>query len=124
MRNSLILSMGSTKMTNFSTMWFKNGIAAVKLAHIVDGKVMLSNLYSRVPGKGYGTDVMKKAVEYADKNGLTIVLVVGRYAYPDGRGLDNDQLVEFYKKFGFTVAEDGQRPIMMDRKPSQEKQVL
>lgn len=111
-------------MTNFSTMWFKNGIAAVKLAHMHDDRVMLSNLFSRIPGKGHGTDVMKKAVEYADQNGLTIVLVVGRYAYPDGRGLDNKQLVEFYKKFGFTVVEDGGLPIMMHRKPSQEKQVL
>lgn len=40
---------------------------------------------------------------WADENDATIRLLVQRYNYPQGQGMDNHQLIEFYEKFGFQL---------------------
>lgn len=55
---------------------------------------------------------MAKATDYADQNGLTLVLVAQRFQITTG--LNDEQLVEFYKQFGFRVMGEG-LPVMMER---------
>lgn len=44
---------------------------------------------------------MHQITAYADDHNLVLILRARRFGNP--RGLDNDSLVEFYKKFGFVV---------------------
>lgn len=55
---------------------------------------------------------MLKAVNYADENNLTLMLVAQRYGVTTG--LNDEQLVEFYKQFGFRVRGEG-FPVIMER---------
>jgi ribosomal protein S18 acetylase RimI-like enzyme len=49
--------------------------------------------------KGYATKLMLLLCELADVSGLTLTLDVGRFDYGDC--LSNEELIKFYKKFGF-----------------------
>jgi hypothetical protein len=64
-----------------------------------DGFLLLTNLYSIKPGNGHATELMGKVEEYADQHKVVIKLIAKQYG--NARGLNNDQLVTFYKKFGF-----------------------
>jgi hypothetical protein len=55
---------------------------------------------------------MVKAVNYADEHNLTLMLVAQRYNITTG--LNDEQLVEFYKQFGFHVRGEG-LPVVMER---------
>ena len=55
----------------------------------------------RVPdkliGKGFGSALMKKAVEVSDKENIQMFIHVSPY----GTGLNKEELLKFYKRYGF-----------------------
>lgn len=55
---------------------------------------------------------MQKVVNYADENGLTLMLVAQRYGITTGAS--DEQLVKFYKQFGFKVRGES-LPVIMER---------
>jgi GNAT superfamily N-acetyltransferase len=79
------------------------------------------------PGKrnqGLATQAMNDVIEAADKNEITLYLepVPIVNIKKNDFGLDRDQLVDFYSKFGFEFQEDSNK--VMQRKPSAEAEVL
>lgn len=79
------------------------------------------------PGKrnqGLATQAMNDVIEAADKNEITLYLepVPIVNIKKNDFGLDRDQLVDFYSKFGFEFQEDSNK--VMQRKPSAEVEVL
>jgi len=79
------------------------------------------------PGKrnqGLATQAMNDVIEAADKNEITLYLepVPIINIKKNDFGLDRDQLVDFYSKFGFEFQEDSNK--VMQRKPSAEAEVL
>ena len=75
------------------------------------------------PGKrntGLATQAMNDVIEAADKNEITLYLepVPIVNIKKNDFGLDRDQLVDFYSKFGFEFQEDSNK--VMQRKPSAE----
>lgn len=79
------------------------GGASAVLTEIAKGCYSLSSVYSKRLGQGDGRRLMEEITDYADERGAEISLVVKRYGYPRGEGLNNRQLVEFYQKFGFQL---------------------
>ena len=70
-----------------------------------DNRLWFSSLYSIDRGRGNASKVMKKIMDIVDKYKVTVALD----PHPFGTGtnrLNRDQLVKFYKKFGFEF-EDG-----------------
>jgi GNAT superfamily N-acetyltransferase len=79
------------------------------------------------PGKrnqGLATQAMNDVIEAADKNEITLYLepVPIVNVKKNDFGLDRDQLVDFYSKFGFEFQEDSNK--VMERKPNAEVEVL
>jgi GNAT superfamily N-acetyltransferase len=74
--------------------------------------------------KGLATQAMNDVIEAADKNEITLYLepVPIVNISKNDFGLDRDQLVDFYSKFGFEFQEDSNK--VMQRKPSAEVEVL
>lgn len=93
---------------------FRAGSASVKITEWGDGNATISDLHSLQPRLGHATELMNLVVRRAQIKGLNLLLDVQRFGDPH-RGLSNDQLVEFYKKFGFIVCQDGVKPVMMIR---------
>lgn len=97
-----------------TTVKFKNEFASALLVVWDNSSATISNLYSRKRRYGFGTEVIKQIVEFADNNNLRLILKAeeyGRYAKPD-----NSKLTKFYEKFGFVLLfhENGKpSPIMM-----------
>ena len=67
-------------------------------------------------GRGHATEALKKAVAYADRQGIILWLDVQRNGNPRNT-LSNEQLVKFYEKFGFSSYPSHRRPTRMARKP-------
>jgi hypothetical protein len=65
---------------------------------------------------------MEIICSHADENGLTLILIAQEYGRFD-RSLTNEQLVEFYKKFGFDIDTDSgiKLPPSMTRYPKREE---
>jgi GNAT superfamily N-acetyltransferase len=65
-----------------------------------NNSLFLSDMYIKPEhrGQGIGSKLMADIVEYADRVGLPLVLIPD----PDG-GMTRNQLIAFYKKFGFTI---------------------
>lgn len=101
---------------------FNKGKASARLTIFSDGVARLSSVLAREKGTGAGRAIMEQVCRYADENGLTLQLFVQRFGDPH-EGMSNKELIEFYKKFGFYVEEDGRLPVMMWR-DSQELQRL
>jgi GNAT superfamily N-acetyltransferase len=70
--------------------------------------------------QGLATQAMNDVIEAADKNEITLYLepVPIVNVKKNDFGLDRDQLVDFYSKFGFEFQEDSNK--VMQRKPSAE----
>lgn len=49
---------------------------------------------------------MGQVCDWADDNNAVLFLIVQRYSYPRGEGMNNHQLIEFYSKFGFQLDSD------------------
>lgn len=60
----------------------------------------LSNLYSVKRGRGHAKSVLQLVIDYADANGLTLLLEVRRFG-GDHLCPDNSGLKALYSKFGF-----------------------
>lgn len=99
---------------------FRHESATAKLT-LYGSVASLSSLYSRKLGQGHATELMRQVIRFADVNKLELVLEVGRFGYSHKGALDNEQLFEFYEKFGFVRA-DSRSKIM--RRPSQELHAL
>jgi GNAT superfamily N-acetyltransferase len=69
-----------------------------------DKRLWFSSLHSLDKGQGNATKVMQKIVDIADKYGVTIALDPIPYG-KDPNKLTYNQLVKFYKKFGFKFEE-------------------
>ena len=66
-----------------------------------DNSGRLSNLFSVTRNRGYATGLLNMICDWADENGVYLWLVAKPYGTPRGT-LDPVQLVNFYKRFGFT----------------------
>lgn len=91
---------------------FEHETATAAVRHHGGGLASLVNMFSRTRRKGHATALMQKVVDYADEQHLTLMLVAQRHSITTG--LNDEQLVEFYKKFGFRVR-DNTLPVVMER---------
>ena len=91
-------------------MMISNGPASVSVSieqeeegPLGDGLARVFNLYCRPDYRrqGYASQVMRKLTEWADKEHYRLYLSVQKYGKNEGLG--NEELIEFYKKFGFTI---------------------
>ncbi len=70
----------------------------------------VANVWSAYRRKGHATGLMKRLIKIADQMQLDLILLVA--AYDVKNGPTNDQLTEFYKRFGFKKTD----PDVMERK--------
>lgn len=82
-----------------NTLTFRHGSASALLLIYEFGPCLVTTLYSNDPGKGHAKAVMQEIVDYADERGLSLALSARQFN--NERGLNNDQLILFYEKFGF-----------------------
>ena len=77
------------------------GLATLQLYGDYEGEVAVC--FFSVPEnsrrEGHGSVAFRLLTKLADKHGVTLFLEVSPYA--DGPGLDKDQLIRFYRGFGF-----------------------
>lgn len=67
-------------------------------------KHLVTNVVAQERGLGHGTGLMRRVTEYADARGLDLELIAHpSHSMPIQTVLNHEQLVEFYKKFGFRV---------------------
>ncbi len=76
-------------------------------------RATISSLKSEEQRKGHASQLMGIITSYADKHHLTLILEVSSY----GTGLDDNQLVSFYRNHGFETVGDKTRKPMMEREP-------
>lgn len=76
-----------------------------------NGYMKVYNLYSKTPRQGHATKLMEAVVEYADKVGCELFIIAKQYSNP--RGLTDEQLKEFYGRFGFVHVPGGPDNIMV-----------
>lgn len=100
-------------MTHVHT--FRSGGAYLKLSHMGDDVWSLHDLWSENRGQGDASEVMRRAMDFADQQGLMLLLVIQMYGRYDEKMLDNVQLEHFYAKHGFEVTD--RRPVRMRRFP-------
>lgn len=68
----------------------------------VDGEYVLINVYSRDRGKGHGSGLMERVIEYADRNQIRLKLIARPYkTVARGDILSSEALVDFYRRYGF-----------------------
>lgn len=77
--------------------------ASAKLEEIDLTLYSLRNVYCHERRKGYGNALLQQITDYADKKGITILLVAQRYGYKDQNGMTNKDLENWYKRFGFVT---------------------
>jgi len=113
---------GGSPIVRWEIEYFENKVikyesASANLLMQPDGSAFLLNVMSKERGQGHGTKLMERICTFADQNRLRLTLSVQRFGDPHG-GLDNQQLLDFYKKFGFTVTKKERRqPVEMERIP-------
>ena len=68
----------------------------------VDGDIgIVMRVYSKARSRGHGKGLLRLVTEWADENNLELRLHARAYGHPVQTILDNNQLVRFYKSFGF-----------------------
>lgn len=82
-----------------------------------DQVAYITGVYSRIRGAGQASQVLKDICEFADDNQYTLQLDVSSYGNDNHLKMMDDQLLDWYAKFGFEVVPDGGQPVMMERKP-------
>ena len=94
----------------------KHESATIRLTDWQDATATLTNLYSKEKGKGHATALLEKVTRYIDEQGYCIVYLEARKYGPENtKALNDEQLIELYTKFGFTVVPDCEDPILMHR---------
>lgn len=83
--------------------------ASLSLTLWGDGTAALSSLYSQTRRKGHATGLMQMVTEFADANGLKLMLTAAPYSTD---GPNHGQLVAFYERFGFRA------PVYVDGTPT------
>jgi len=64
-------------------------------------------VFSHERNRGHATGLMNEIIQWADENRMILELVAMTYIVGKTRGtLTTPQLVEFYRKFGFTSSSD------------------
>ena len=86
--------------------------ATCKLTDHGDGTADLTHVYAQNRGQGHASGVVRLALEEADRRGLSVYLLVRGYGGPVRTMLSNDQLIEFYRKFGFERVDTSNSPRM------------
>jgi hypothetical protein len=81
----------------------------------LDGVREIVSLESRNPGKGYATVLMWDVCHEADKARMVLILKPMAFA----NGLDDENLLKFYAKFGFIKTQDD--PVIMARAPDMKR---
>jgi hypothetical protein len=83
--------------------------AELSIEQLSDGEVSIyiSEIWSDTKGKGYSTNLLNKLKNYSDKTGVPLSLraSVLNNIQTSG-GLNQQQLVNWYIKNGFTISED------------------
>lgn len=74
-----------------------------------DGVGYVTRVYSKVRSGGQGSGLLRLVTAWADENDLELRLHARGYGGPVQTMLDNNQLAQFYKKFGFE--EDPEREV-------------
>ena len=62
----------------------------------------IDHLKSQETGRGWGTEAMTRIVQWADANGVTLMVMPAGYSHP------NPRLVEFYSRFDFDSDNGGE----------------
>ena len=108
---------------------FENGVpfryesASAKI-RLIEGEYVLRNIYASKRSQGHGTGLMREVEAFASKHNLRLVLEVRAYSSVTRKDiLDEAQLIEFYKKFGFII-DHRKPPTWMVRPVSRELQAL
>lgn len=73
----------------------------------------VTRVYANKRQQGHGTGLMETLTKFADTNGLFLTLVVRPYRAVADKIMDKNQLVRFYKKFGFVEIGTYYEPQMM-----------
>ena len=78
-------------------------LAIADLCAFVDGAWLVCriNVPSGYRGQGYGTELLRRVCEEADAEEVVLVLEVNAYG-----DLNDDQLREWYSRYGFEEVED------------------
>jgi len=100
---------------NSTTVKFKHESASANLRKDDHGVWNLTSVYSESRGKGHASELMRKISEYADVHGITVNLMAREYGAV--KGLTNQQLVTFYRKYGFVVQSHKRGGVLMFRVP-------
>ena len=74
---------------------------------IVSGQGLVHRVYSKDRGKGHANGLLRRVTEWADENDLELFLRAQAYGHPVQTILDNNQLIQFYGKFGFERTDSG-----------------
>lgn len=90
--------------------------ASLRLQPLQDQVYILRSLYSIKPRQGHATALLERLTAWSDANRVTLLLTAKQYG--NVHGLTDKQLVKFYQKFGFVLAEEaGLQGYPMVRKP-------
>lgn len=92
--------------------------ASVKV-HQNDNVGVVKSLYSIYRGKGEANALMRMITEFADKNGITLILEAQPFGHPEQTALNRVQLENFYRNHGFKTFPGNQIPRTMTRLPQQ-----
>lgn len=91
-------------MTKFGHKSFKNEGCSAYISINKERRVaILSNVLSTRLRQGYANQLLQEIIEYADFHNYELVLHAQRFHYRNTNGLNNQQLVSFYQKFGFVI---------------------
>jgi GNAT superfamily N-acetyltransferase len=95
---------------------------ASALINMIDADLgIVNNVYSKQKRMGHAGCLMTDIVNWADSNGVTLLLSAQAFEARDA--LTNEQLVEFYARYGFVRERDiAPWPARMRREPSRELQ--
>jgi len=97
-----------------SSHWYRS--AQVKLCEWDEGPAVLTGMHSEQKNQGHASELMEQICRVFDTMGMTVLLD----AQPYGKrkdGLDQKQLIKFYEKYGFKVADADHGQILMERTP-------
>lgn len=76
--------------------------------HLDEGVGVVLRVYSKVRSRGHAKGLLREVIEWADENNVELRLHARAYGGPVQTMLDNNQLVQFYKSFGFQPDPDNE----------------